>query len=213
MTPAPINLRDQKKQQTRQAISDVATALFMEHGFEAVTIADIANAARVAKMTVTNYFPRKEDLALDLGDAFIGSLAKTVAERAVGESALAALRRAFLADVKQRNPVIGFAGVPFIRMIVDSPTLTARLRDFHDRRELALAEQLADDGLSTTGDSLAPRIVAAQFGAAHRALFDETVRRTLAGDDPDQLSTALTRAGTWTFDLLEASLGSYAIRT
>ena len=98
-------------------------------------------------------------------------------------------------------------------MIVDSPTLTARLRDFHDQRELALAEQLADEGPPADGDNLAPRIVAAQLGAAHRSLFDEIVRRTIAGDPPDRLSTALIHAGTWTFDLLEPSLGSYAIRT
>lgn len=213
MTAARVNLRDEKKQQTRQAISDVATALFLEHGFEAVTIADIATTARVAKMTVTNYFPRKEDLALDLGGAFVGSLAKTVAERTVGESALTALRRAFLAGVQQRDPVIGFAGVPFLRMIVASPTLTARLRDFHDQREQSLAQQLATEDPSTGDDRLAPRIVAAQLGAAHRALFDETVRRTLAGDGPDRLTEALTHAGTWTFDLLEPSLGGFAIRT
>ncbi|MFD6212210.1 TetR/AcrR family transcriptional regulator, partial [Nocardia salmonicida] len=58
-------LRARKKQQTREQISDRATALFLERGFDRVTIADVAAAADVAKMTVTNYFPRKEDLALD----------------------------------------------------------------------------------------------------------------------------------------------------
>ena len=66
-------LRELKKQQTRQVISDTATRLFMEHGFESVTIAQIATAAQVAKMTVTNYFPRKEDLALDYHETFTAS--------------------------------------------------------------------------------------------------------------------------------------------
>jgi AcrR family transcriptional regulator len=189
----------------------VATRLFMEHGFESVTIADIATAAQVAKMTVTNYFPRKEDLALDLSEAFVGSLARTVAERAVGESALAALRREFLAAVERRDPVIGFAGIAFVRMVVDSPTLTARLRDFHDQRELVLAGRLAEE-VGADPDDVGPRVVAAQLGATHRALFAETIRRTLAGDDPDRLAEGLARAGAWTFDLLEPSLGTYAIR-
>ncbi|MCF2436589.1 TetR/AcrR family transcriptional regulator [Streptomyces thinghirensis] len=63
-TPAP-GLRETKKRETRQLISDHATRLFIEQGFERTTIAEIADAARVAKKTVTNYFPRKEDLALD----------------------------------------------------------------------------------------------------------------------------------------------------
>ena len=57
-------LRERKKRQTRQEISDIATALFARHGFDAVTISQVAEAAGVAKMTVTNYFPRKEDLEI-----------------------------------------------------------------------------------------------------------------------------------------------------
>jgi AcrR family transcriptional regulator len=211
MTTQPSGLREHKKQQTRQAISDVATGLFLERGFEAVTIADIAAAAQVAKMTVTNYFPRKEDLALDLQEAFIGSLARTVADRADGESALTALRRAFFDAVKDQDPVIGFAGLAFVRMIVDSPALTARLRDFHDLREQALADLLTTE-TDATADDITPRAVAAQLGAAHRVLFTETIRHTLDGDSPDQIAAALTQAGTQTFDLLTPALADYAVR-
>ena len=59
-------LRAQKKHETRKTISDVATRLFIRDGFEDVTIAEIAAEARVAKMTVTNHFPRKEDLVFDI---------------------------------------------------------------------------------------------------------------------------------------------------
>lgn len=150
-------------------------------------------------------------MALDLRDEFVGSLARTVAGRAVGESALAALRREFLAAVHRRDPVIGFAGLPFVRMIVESPTLTARLREFHDLRENALADQLADE-VHAEPDDVVPRAVAAQLGAAHRVLFTETLRRTLDGDDLDDVAAALSDAGTRTFDLLEPGLGAYAIR-
>lgn len=136
-------LRELKKQQTRQAISDTATRLFLERGFEAVTIAEIAAAAQVAKMTVTNYFPRKEDLALDYHEPFTAALAHTVAGRQEGESALAALRREYLAAVERHDPAIGFTGPEFARMIADSPALTARLRELHDQREEALADVLA----------------------------------------------------------------------
>ena len=58
-------LRESKKKETRQRISDTATALFYVHGFEAVTVDEIAVAAKVSKMTVFNYFARKEELILD----------------------------------------------------------------------------------------------------------------------------------------------------
>src|SRR5690606_32469984 len=121
-------LRARKKQQTKEQISHRATELFLERGFDKVTIAEIAAAADVAKMTVTNYFPRKEDLALDLGPVFTGQLAAVVRDRAPGESALAALRAAYLAAVEAQDPVIGFSGKPFATMITDSPALVARLR-------------------------------------------------------------------------------------
>src|SRR5687768_778483 len=113
MSTQTTGLRELKKQQTRENISHQATRLFLERGFDKVTIADVAAAAQVAKMTVTNYFPRKEDLALDLSEAFVGSLARTVREREPGESALAALRRAYLAAVAEHSPVIGFSGPAF----------------------------------------------------------------------------------------------------
>lgn len=140
-----LGLREQKKRETRQAISDHATQLFLERGFDKTTIADIANAARVAKMTVTNYFPRKEDLALDHHEAFVASLADAVSDRAPGESALSAARRAYKEALERRDPVIGFTGREFARMIADSPTLVARLRDLHEQREAALAAVLVHE--------------------------------------------------------------------
>lgn len=206
-----VGLRELKKQQTRQAISDVATRLFLERGFEAVTIAEIATAAKVAKMTVTNYFPRKEDLALDQHAALTVSLARTVAARAEGESALAALRREFLAAVKRHDPLIGFAGQDFAQMIVDSPTLTARLRELHDQREDALAQALAADTASGPSD-LTPRGAAALLNAIHRILFQQVLDLTRAGKTNKEIATAVTRSARQVFDLLEPSLADYAVR-
>src|SRR5690348_18354528 len=99
-------LRERRKQETRQAISDIATVMFVERGFDEVTIAQVAEAAGVAKMTVTNYFPRKEDLVFDRAEAIERHLAEVIAARAPGESMLAAIRRDYAeaiarADVTQ----------------------------------------------------------------------------------------------------------------
>ncbi|HEX2313700.1 MAG TPA: TetR family transcriptional regulator [Thermomonospora sp.] len=211
MNAPPTGLRELKKRQTRQAISDHATRLFIERGFDQVTIADVAAAAQVAKMTVTNYFPRKEDLALDLRDEFVQGLARAVAGRAPGESALAALRREYLDAVRRHDPVIGFSGPAFARMIAGSPALVARLREFHEAREEALAAVLAEETGADPAD-LRPRVAAAQLGGAHRVLFAETLRRTLEGQDHDTMAAALTRAAEDAFALLEPSLGDYAVR-
>ncbi|MEU2851528.1 TetR family transcriptional regulator [Streptomyces syringium] len=201
-------LRESKKQETRQLISDHATRLFIEEGFERTTIAEIAAAARVAKKTVTNYFPRKEDLALDHHEQFTASLARAVADRAEGESALAALRREFDTALEQRDPVAGFAGPEFARMIADSPTLTARLRDLHDQREEALAAVLAE-AAPEAGPAIAPRAAAALLAAAQRLLFQRIQELTLAGHSNDSIAATVAPEAAHVFDLLAASLGDF----
>ncbi|MFE7552083.1 TetR/AcrR family transcriptional regulator [Streptomyces gardneri] len=201
-----MGLRESKKQETRQLISDHATRLFMAQGFEQTTIAEIATAARVAKKTVTNYFPRKEDLALDHHEQFTASLAAAVAGRAEGESPLAALRREFTAALDARDPVAGFAGPDFARMVADSPTLTARLRDLHDQREEALAVALAETAAAIEVSSIAPRAAAALLGAAHRLLFRRIQELTLAGRSNDVIAATLAPEAAHVFDLLEGAL-------
>ena len=204
-------LRERKKRETRELISDRATALFIERGFEVTTVAEIADAAGVAKKTVTNYFPRKEDMALDHHEEYTSGLARTVEERARGESALAALRRAFLAAVARHDPVIGFSGEPFARMIAESPTLVARLRDLHEQREDALATALATATRAAPGD-ITPRAVAAQLAGTHRVLFRLLMEMTWEGTPNSRMAEVLSVAGTRAFMLLERSLGGYAVR-
>jgi Bacterial regulatory proteins, tetR family len=53
-------LREQKKRETRQRIAAIARELFGHHGYERVTVAQVAVAAGVSEATVFNYFPTKE---------------------------------------------------------------------------------------------------------------------------------------------------------
>ncbi|EST32705.1 hypothetical protein M878_14185 [Streptomyces roseochromogenus subsp. oscitans DS 12.976] len=175
-----------------------------------MTIAEIAAAARVAEMTVTNYFPRKEDLALDYHGTFTAGLARAVTCRAESESALAALRRDFLAALERHDAVAGFSGAEFARMVTDSPTLTARLRELHDLREEALARALAAETASSGGD-LVPRAAAALLATAHRVLFQQVMDLTLAGRSNQEITAAVTRSAQEVFGLLEPSLGGYAV--
>ncbi|MFG3498879.1 TetR/AcrR family transcriptional regulator [Streptomyces sp. NPDC047928] len=202
-----MGLRESKKQETRQLISDCATRLFIDQGFEPTTIADIAAAARVAKKTVTNYFPRKEDLALDHHEAFTASLARAVAERAPGEPPLVALGRMFRTTLVEHSPVAGFTGPVFARMVADSPTLTARLRELHERREEALAAALAE-AAPEGSPAIAPRAAAALIAAADRLLFRRIQELTLAGRTNDEIEATLTPEADHVYGLLTAAVGT-----
>jgi AcrR family transcriptional regulator len=54
-----------RREKRRQEIYQAALQLFVEHGYEKVTVADITRAADVAKGTFFNYFPSKEHLLLE----------------------------------------------------------------------------------------------------------------------------------------------------
>ncbi|MER6298257.1 TetR/AcrR family transcriptional regulator [Kitasatospora sp. NPDC001539] len=210
-TGTPPNLRELNKRRTREAISHAATRLFIERGFDRTTIAEVAAAAGVAKMTVTNHFPRKEDLFFDIHEELVGRLARTVTEREPGESALAALRRDCLTGLDRHDPWLGFSGADFARTIADSPALGARLRELNEQAEAALAEALADAVHAIPVD-FESRVAAALLAAVDRAVSTEVFRRTLAGEDHAAITAAVRPWATQAFDRLEGALGNYAVR-
>ena len=88
-------LRERKKARTRLQISDVATALFARHGFEQVTVAQVAEAADVSVKTVFNYFATKEDLFFDRADEVFACVVGAVRDRPAGTGVVEALRRLY----------------------------------------------------------------------------------------------------------------------
>ena len=104
-------------------------------------------------MTVTNYFPRKEDLVYDRAEHIIGGLAAAVRDRSPGESLLDAVRRDYAEAMARRDVTLGVAGQRFAAMVAGSPVLTSRFREILDLREAApggyelLALPLSLDGL------------------------------------------------------------------
>jgi AcrR family transcriptional regulator len=74
-------LRARKKRRVRQKISNVATAMFLVHGFDNVTVARIAAECEVSEQTVFNYFPTKESMFLDRSEAMVTAVADAVRER------------------------------------------------------------------------------------------------------------------------------------
>jgi len=202
-------LRERRKQETRRAISDVATEMFVTRGFAEVTISQVAEAAGVSKMTVTNYFPRKEDLVFDRADAIVRHLAAVVSTRRSGESMLAAIRRDYAEAAASADVTLGLSTPQFARMITSSPALASRGLEMLYQREQALGDAIAAE---TGTDSPEQRLIAVLLSSVHRVLFAEASRRSVAGEPRAQTCAVLAAEATRAFDLLEPSLGSYRVR-
>jgi AcrR family transcriptional regulator len=202
-------LRERRKQETRQAISDIATRLFVAHGFDEVTISQVADAAGVAKMTVTNYFARKEDLVFDRAETVIGHLAEVVAARKPGESMLSAIRRDYAVAVARADVTLGLSSPAFAQMIAASPVLTTRELEMLLLRERALGDAIADE---TGTDGPQQRLAAALLASVHRVLYAEARQRSLAGQPRPEICATLAEAAAEGFDLLEPALGTSYLR-
>ncbi|HYQ29646.1 MAG TPA: TetR/AcrR family transcriptional regulator [Polyangiaceae bacterium] len=137
-------LRERKKRETKQRISDVATDLFYARGFEAVTVEEIAVAADVSKVTVFNYFARKEDLMLDREHEVQQFLHQALVNKPKGQSPLVALRSLVDQLSEQKHPFarIDEQTAAWWRVIIASPSLKARLREIGDEAVEALAVDL-----------------------------------------------------------------------
>ncbi|WP_350278306.1 helix-turn-helix domain-containing protein [Kribbella sp. HUAS MG21] len=161
-----LGRRERKKQQTRQAISDVATALFLERGFDAVTVAEVARAADVAVQTVFNHFPAKEDLFFDESGWWTGP-ARAIREAPPGADPVDVLETQYLAMCRERLTVGHLATwKQFVATIEASPALLARRRLNVDELEKSLTEALDE----RSPDQLRNRLIAALYGAAQKVL-------------------------------------------
>jgi AcrR family transcriptional regulator len=213
-----VGLRELKKEQTRQLITETAWRLFADRGFDRVTVAEIAREAQVAEATVFNYFASKEDLFYWRLEAFGSRLTDAVRDRPPGEPALTAFRRALLAPepglLAQAESGDGEALLRLrtvSRVIAESPALIAREQQAMSRTADALAALLAADTGAAGGD-LQPQVAANALLGLHRALIDYVRRRVLAGDDLGGLAADVRKLAAGAFELLEHGLGQYAIK-
>jgi AcrR family transcriptional regulator len=171
---------------TRARISEAATRLFLERGFDTVTVAEVAREAGVSSVTVFNHFPRKEDLLLDRSLDADDLLRSAVRDRAPDLDALASLREATLRLVDTRHALSGVAdgSVPFFRTVAASPALVARAREIAADLQRTLAEELDQDP-TFEGDAT---LLAAFFIAGYSTVLVETARRLVAGEPPDTVA-------------------------
>ena len=205
----PMSLRERKKAETRTRIADVATGLFAQRGFHAVTVGEIAEVAGVAKQTVFNYFPQKEDLVFDRAAEIEAAILATLRERDEGTTAVDAFRafvRAFWGRIATLSPDRPQAG--FFSLIHDTPALRTYGREVTARGLDRLAEAIAEEARAEPGD-LRPRALAAALLGTQSAVFDAALPRLAAGEHPKAFIDELLARADEAYDLLADGFGDY----
>ncbi|MEU6122693.1 TetR family transcriptional regulator [Streptomyces sp. NPDC047123] len=204
-------LRERKKQRRYAEISETAIALFLAHGFDKVSVAQVAEAAEVSKPTLFRYFASKEDLVLHRFADHEDEAARVVAARPADTTALDALHAHFLAGLERCDPVTGLNDAPgvlaFHRLLYGTPSLVARLYGYQDRSEQALAAALTT---AHGGPPLQARLAAGQIIAVQRILAEENWRRVAAGTPLTEVHADAVRAAEDAFAQLRSGVGRYA---
>jgi AcrR family transcriptional regulator len=180
MSEQQLSLRERTRRAVAKEIGDAALALFVERGYEATTIDDIAAAVGMSQRSVFRYFATKEDIVVgkfDLGaDAMLGSLRASPEDEPVWTS----LRRLFeVATAPEEQEVMR----PINRVILQTPALLAvylqRLQNIQNAVVAVLRERAEIAGKPYAADDPVPwALTAAAFGcllaAQHAWLAAET---------------------------------------
>ena len=207
-----MGMRERKKERTRELIRETAVRLFMERGFEKVTVVEIAREADVSEATVYTHFPTKEDLVYGRMEAFEQELLDAVRNRAPGQSALDAYAgfvfsiRGLMAHEQGGEQIAAWA-----QLVLDSPALVSRECEVFAHTTTALARLLAEE-TGAPADDLTPWIAANTLIGLHRALLDFIRRQALAGRRNPALSRAVRRQGERALEQLQHGLGDYAVK-
>jgi len=209
-------LRARKKRLMRQQLSDTATRMFVERGFDAVRVAEVAEACGVSEKTVFNYFPTKESLVLDRLEVTVNSLRTGLADPAVPptEAALRILGGELRAMTtwlnSQDDPAEAAGGIRrFGDLIRATPSLRAYQSDMMDQF-VSLAAELLAARAGMRPDDPEPQIAArALLGLWH--VQAESLRKHLSGA-PGRVQEMVTADVRRAARLIDGGLSSFAVR-
>jgi AcrR family transcriptional regulator len=179
MSTAPgekLSLRDRKKAATRKALIEAAGRLFEERGFDAVTVAEIADAANVSVKTMFVYFRTKEDLVF-ADNELIESLVAAVRDRPAGTAPADAIARVLSAAIDPQHVQEGLEG--FHRGYGQSLALESGLLRLWADFENQLTAVLAVEADGTASPSM--RAHAMHLVALVRLMTSDEIRLAVAG--------------------------------
>ncbi len=217
-TPQAEGLRERKKRLMRQQLSDTATQMFLEQGFDAVRVTDIAEACGVSEKTVFNYFPTKESLILDRLESTMASLRTGLADPGVPpvQAALRILDRE-LADMTswlaaQDDPVRAGAMIQrFGTLIQATPSLRAHQSDMMDQF-VAVAAAILAERATMNPDDPEPQIAATALLGLWRIQFQALSKHLNGTRTPAQVHQAVTADVRRAARLIDTGLNAFARR-
>jgi AcrR family transcriptional regulator len=161
-----MGLRERKREQTRQALFDAALDLFSERGYDATTIAAIAERADVAPRTFFAHHPSKEHVLFCEDDHILERLAAHLGARASDQGTIAAMREWLLALLGEYEFSDGLPREAQRRQVIrDTPALLTHELEVRARFEVVIRTAVARD-LDEDAEDLRPRLVAAAALAA-----------------------------------------------
>lgn len=204
-------LRERKKRETRMAIARAAMTLFGADGYDSVTVADVARAAGVSEKTVFNYFPAKEDLVFNEGNARRQALVHAIRTRPAGTSLVEPFRRQTLGliDRVERGPDEAIIAIP--RLVGGSAVLRERLFIGWEREAALLTPVIAEE-TGSAPDDLVPGVVARSLAWTNRLVFRAAFSRLIAGEDQHAIAGDLREQAHRAYDQLERGLRDYGVR-
>jgi len=184
MEQATTGLRERKKKQTREALARAGMELFVERGYDATTLAEIAEAAGVSTRTIFAYFPSKEDILFAGFQTMREALALRLADRPGGKDALTTLRDFILSGNTKTE-----LDRKLERIICSDETLLSHKRARMSQLQELLAAAIADD-LGAEPDDFRAHVAAASLTAAFEVL-ERRDRGTSAAYTTEEVATAI----------------------
>lgn len=214
--PVGQGLRERKKWLMRQQLSSTATGMFLQRGFEAVRVAEVAEACGVSEKTVFNYFPTKESLILDRWDTTMASLRTVLADP--GLSPVDATLRILSAELAAMTSWLAAQDDPaeaaglilrFGDLIRSTPSLRAHQHETTERLIAAAAETLAGRAGLAPADP-EPQIAATVLLGLWPIQFQSLRKHLGATGTPEQIHQAVTADVERAARLIDSGLRSFA---
>lgn len=160
--------------ETKYRIAETAMALFLEQGYESVTVEAVADASQVSRRTVFRHFDGKDELAFPDHSARLELLARNLVAPAGGRTAVdvvIAATEAVMLDFLSR-PELVLRRYRLTRLV---PELRKREVLEHERY-VAMTRAYLRDHLPQDGPPFLPMALAALIDAMHRSALGNFTR-------------------------------------
>jgi AcrR family transcriptional regulator len=217
--PSADGLRERKKRLMRQQLSDTATAMFLDRGFDAVRVTEVAQACGVSEKTVFNYFPVKEALIMDRLEATLAALRTGLADQALTpvHAVLLILGRELEAMTGQltryEDANQGRAAIRrFGDLIRATPSLRAYQADMMDQ-STAVATEILAARVGMTAEDPEPQIAARALLGLWRVQADSLRRHLDVAPTPTRLRELVTADVRRAAHLVDTGLRTFAERS